>query len=169
MSERLILVARVGGAVGVRGEVRLSTFTEDPLSVAAYRDLRREDGSPGLTITSARIAKGGAVVRAKEVATRDQAEALRGLQLYVPRDLLPPPDEDEFYAADMVGLRVETQAGELLGLVKSVQDFGAGDLVEVQPTHGASWWLPFTREAVPVVSLAEGRLICVRPTEADEE
>jgi len=165
MSERLILVARVAGAFGVRGEVRITTFTADPLAIAQYRALLGEDGAHALTITAARPVKGGAVVRAEEVTTREQAEALRGLQLYVARASLPPPDEDEFYLADLVGLRVETQDGAQIGLVRSVHDFGAGDLIEVQPEHGASWWLPFTRQAVPQVLIGEGRLVCVPPVE----
>ena len=167
MGEPLVLVGRVAGAFGVRGEVRITSFTAEPLALADYRDLRRQDGSPGLTLTSARLAKGGLVARAREVETREQAEALRGLQLFIPRDALPAPDEDEFYVADLIGLAVQTAEGEALGRVKSVQDFGAGDLIEVQPEHGASWWLPFTREAVPQVRLGEGLVIGVRPEETE--
>ena len=168
MADRLLQVARVAGAFGVRGEIRISTFTEDPLALAAYKTLLRQDGSPALTITSARVAKGGVVARAKEVVDRDQAEALRGLKLFISRDALPPPDdEDEFYLADLIGLSVETPEGERLGRVKSVHDFGAGDLLEIQPPQGATWWLPFTREAVPEVRIADGKLIGVRPLESE--
>jgi 16S rRNA processing protein RimM len=169
MSDRLILVAVVGGAFGVRGEVRITTYTEDPTAIARYRDLLREDGTPGLTVTAARPAKAGVVARVKEVATPEQADALRGLRLYIPRERLPAPDDDdEFYLADLIGLAVETPAGEPLGRVKAVQDFGAGALLEIQPAAGgAAWWLPFTREAVPQVKLAEGRLIAVPPTEVE--
>lgn len=168
MADRLLQVARVAGAFGVRGEIRISTFTEDPLALAAYKTLLRQDGSPALTITSARVAKGGVVARAKEVVDRDQAEALRGLKLFISRDALPPPDdEDEFYLADLIGLSVETPEGERLGRVKSVHDFGAGDLLEIQPPQGATWWLPFTREAVPEVRIADGKLIGVRPVESE--
>ncbi|HMP61993.1 MAG TPA: ribosome maturation factor RimM, partial [Phenylobacterium sp.] len=83
------------------------------------------------------------------------------------RDSLPPPDEDEFYLADLIGLSVATAEGEVLGKVKSVQDFGAGDLLEIQPPAGASWWLPFTRETVPEVKIPEGRLVAVRPAETE--
>src|SRR6185369_1247446 len=112
------------------------------LALLDYKALRREDGSPGLTLTSGRAAKGGVVVRAKEVETREQAEALRGLRLYIPRDALPEPDEDEFYVADLVGMEVRSLEGDVLGRVKSVRDFGAGDLPEIQPPTGESWWLP---------------------------
>jgi len=168
MTSRPILVAVVGGAFGVRGEVRITTYTEDPMALVRYRDLMREDGTPALTVTSARPAKAGVVARVKEVATPEQADALRGLKLYVPRERLPPPqDEDEFYLADLIGLSVETAAGEALGRVKAVQDFGAGDLLEIEPPAGPTWWLPFTRDAVPQVRLAEGRLIAVRPQEIE--
>ncbi len=164
---RLILVGRVAGAFGVKGEVRITTFTAEPLAVLGYRNLLREDGSAGLTLLTAREAKGGVVARAAEVDTREQAEALRGLKLHVPRDILPEPEEDEFYLADLVGLAVETRTGEPLGRVRAVQDFGAGDLLEVAPDHGAAWYLPFTREAVPDVRLAEGKIIAVPPVETD--
>lgn len=167
-SDNLILVARIAGAFGVKGEVRLTAYTADPLTLLDYRDLKRETGAPGLTLASGRPHKGGLVVRAPEVETREQAEALRGLRLYVPREALPPPqDEDEFYLVDLIGLAVATREGEALGVVRSVQDFGAGDLLEIQPPEGASWWLPFTREAVPEVSLAERRLVAVRPEESE--
>ena len=164
MADRLLQVARVAGAFGVRGEIRITTFTEDPLALATYKVLVRQDGSPGLTLTAARAVKGAVIAQAKGVDTRDQAQALRGLTLFVPRDSLPPPDEDEFYLADLIGLAIETPQGEPLGTVKTVQDFGAGDLIEVQPAIGASWWLPFTREAVPQVKIAEGKLIAIPPT-----
>jgi len=163
----LILVGRVAGAFGIRGEVRITAYTAEPLALLDYRTLTREDGSPGLTLSSGRAAKGGIVARAAEVETREQAEALRGLRLYIPRDILPEPEEDEFYVTDLIGLSVETAAGEPLGRVKSVQDFGAGDLLEIQPPEGASWYLPFTREAVPEVRLAEGKVVAVRPEETE--
>jgi 16S rRNA processing protein RimM len=169
MSDRLILVAVVGGAFGVRGEMRITTYTEDPAALARYRDLLRQDGSPGLTVLSARPAKAGVVARVKEVDTPEAADALRGLKLFIPRDRLPAPtDEDEFYLADLIGLAVVTPGGEPLGQVKAVQDFGAGDLLEIAPAEGgATWWLPFTREAVPQVRLAEGVLVAVRPDEIE--
>lgn len=163
----LILVGRIAGAFGIKGEVRLSAYTADPMALAHYRDLKREDGSTALTLTGARPAKGGLVARAREIATREEAEALRGVRLYIPRDVLPEPEEDEFYVTDLIGLRAETAEGETLGVVKSVHDFGAGDLLEIQPAEGASWWLPFTREAVPDVSLGEGRIVAVRPPETE--
>ncbi|CAN5777864.1 ribosome maturation factor RimM [soil metagenome] len=167
MADRLLQVARVAGAFGVRGEIRITTFTEDPLALAAYKVLTREDGSAGLTITTARAVKGAVIARAAGIDTRDQAEALRGLKLFIAREALPAPDEDEFYHADLLGLILANPEGELMGKVKTIQDFGAGDLIEVQPPMGASWWLPFTRETVPEVRLAQGKLIAIRPAEID--
>lgn len=168
MSSDLIQVGRVAGAFGVRGEVRITSFTADPLALVDYKDLRREDGSTGLTLTSGRAAKGGVIVRAREVETREQAEALRGLKLYISRDSLPEPEEDEFYVTDLIGLAVETAEGEALGRVKAVQDFGAGDLLEIAPPEGgATWYLPFTRDAVPEVRIGDGVVVAVKPDEVE--
>jgi 16S rRNA processing protein RimM len=107
------------------------------------------------------------VARAKEVATREEAEALRGLRLYIPRAILPEPEEDEFYVADLIGMDVVSLEGDLLGQVKSVRDFGAGDLIEVQPPSGESWWLPFSKDAVPEVQADARRIVAVRPDEVE--
>jgi 16S rRNA processing protein RimM len=167
MADRLILVGRIAGAFGVKGELRIASYTEDPMALTRYRVLLREDGSKALTLTGGRPVKGGLVARAQEVPDRNVAEALRGLRLFVPREALPPPDEDEFYLADLIGLAAEALDGARLGTIKSVQDFGAGDLLEIQPESGASWWLPFTKEAVPEVRLADGKIIAVRPEETE--
>ena len=169
MSPSLILVGQVAGAFGVRGEVKITAFTEDPLSLLSYKALMRQDGSPGLTLVSGRAQKGQVVARAREVATREEAEALRGLKLYLPREALPPPDEDEFYLTDLIGLSAVDPAGEAVGQIKSVQNFGAGDLLEVDPAGGGpTWWLPFTRAVVPEVDIAAGKLVVVRPAEVGE-
>lgn len=169
MGERLIEVGRVAGAFGVRGEVRISAYTEDPLALARFRELKRQDGSHGLTLIEARPAKGGVVGRAKEIATKEEADALRGLRLYVPREALPEPDEDEFYLTDLIGMAVQNvQSKESLGRVKTVQNFGAGDVLEIEPEGGGvTWYLPFTREAVPEVRLAEGVLLADPPAETE--
>jgi 16S rRNA processing protein RimM len=165
MSDQLLLVARVAGAFGVKGEIRLTTFTEDPLALVGYRDLKRHDGSLALTLSGGRVTKGGIITRAAQVTTREEAEALRGLQLFIARaDLPPPEDEDEFYLADLIGLSIVSPDGAPIGRVKSVHDFGAGDLIEVAPeAGGATWWLPFTKEAVPEVRLADGVIVAVPP------
>jgi 16S rRNA processing protein RimM len=167
MADRLILVGHIAGAFGVRGDVRVTSFTADPMTLAEYRDLRRADGSPAPELSGARPVKGGLVARATGVETREQAEALRGLKLHVLREALPAPDEDEFYLTDLVGMRVETPDGQVLGAVRAVQDFGAGDLLEIKPEGASSFWLPFTREAVPEIDLAGGRIVAQPPAETE--
>ena len=166
----LILVGQVGGAFGVKGEVRITAFTETPGALLDYRDLKREDGSAALTLLSGRVAKGGLVARVEEIATPEQADALRGLRLYIPRAALPEADEDEFYLADLIGLEARDPAGVMIGRVRSVQNFGAGDLLEIQPAaSGPSWWLAFTRETVPEVRLADGIIVVARPPETSDQ
>jgi 16S rRNA processing protein RimM len=169
MTSKLVLVGRVAGAFGVKGEVRVTAYTGRPEALLAYRDLVRQDGSPGLTLLSGRAQKGDLVARAKEVATKEEADALRGLLLHVPRESLPEPDEDEYYLTDLIGMAAVTPQGEALGKVKAVQDFGAGDLLEIDPGRGAAtWYLPFTRDCVPEVDIADGKVTVVRPAETSE-
>jgi len=123
-------------------------------------------GAPVLTLEAGRLHKGALVARAPEIATKEAADALRGLELYVPREAFAAPeDEDDFYLADLIGLEVRHVDGRVLGRVKAVQDFGAGDLIEVKPPEGASWYLPFTRAACPEVRIGEGVLIADPPVE----
>jgi|WetSurMetagenome_2_1015567.scaffolds.fasta_scaffold169880_2 16S rRNA processing protein RimM len=169
MSDRelLILVARVAGAFGVKGELRIRTYTDNPLSLANYRHLLRSDGSPALTLVSARSFKDGVIGRAKEVATKEEADALKGLDLFAPRSALPPPEEDEFYLTDLIGLRAEGPDGEALGRVKAVPNFGAGDVLEIQPPRGKTWLVAFTRDTAPEIDLDGGRIVIVRPPETE--
>lgn len=169
MSDRLILVGRVAGAFGVKGEVRITTFTADPLSLGSYGPLLKKDGSPGLTITSARAAKSGVIARSPQIDSPETADRLRGLELFVPRDALPEPDdEDEFYLTDLVGLTAEDPQGTRLGKVVSVENYGAGDLIEVKPAGGGQTWLvEFTRANAPQVLISEGRIVLIRPTETE--
>lgn len=168
VTSKLILVGRVAGAFGVKGEVRVTSYTENPLSLLNYRQLKREDGSPALTLLSGRSTKGGVIARAKEVASKEDADRLRGLNLFIDRDALPPPDEDEFYLADLIGLSALTPEGAPLGTVKAVHNFGAGDILEIDPGHGGrTWHLPFTRECVPDLDIGAGRLTAVRPAEVE--
>ena len=166
---KLILVGQVAGGFGVRGEVRVTAFTADPLALKAYGPLLRADGSVGLTLTTARAAKGAVIGRAKEIETKEQADALRGLKLFVPRERFPAPDEDEVYVADLIGLEARDPDGRVLGRVKAVQNFGASDMLEITPAEGGqTWYLPFTLEATPELHLADGWILAVRPAEVGE-
>lgn len=162
MTER-ILVARIGAPHGVRGEVRLFIFTEDPGAVLDYEPLTDADGRRSFAITALRPAKDHFVARLAGVDDRNAAEALTNVDLYVPRDALPAAeDEDTFYHADLLGLRVENEAGEAIGTVTALHDFGAGDVLEYAPTgtgRGRTLMVPFTRLAVPVVDVAGGRVV----------
>ena len=165
-SDRLVLVARVSGAFGVRGEVRLHAFTDDPMALVRFRELKRKDGAPGLTLLSGRTDAKGLLARAEGVATKEQADALRGLELYAPRSALPPAGEDEFYLADLIGLQATDPQGTVLGLVKAAPNFGAGDLLEIEPAGGGPTWLvAFTAQNVPQVDVDGGRIVVVRPAE----
>lgn len=167
--DKLILVGQVAGGFGVKGEVRVTAYTADPMALLSYGVLLRADGSPGLTLTSARPEKSAVVGRAKEIATKEEADALRGLKLHIHRDRLPEPDEDEFYLADLVGLEARDPDGVVLGAVRSVQNFGADDMLEIAPALGGpTWYLPFTRDAVPDLRLSDGWLLAVRPVEVGE-
>lgn len=166
---KLILVGQVAGGFGVKGEVRVTAWTAEPMALLKYGTLLRADGTPGLTLTSARPEKTAVVGRAKEIATKEQADALRGLKLYIHRDRLPEPEEDEFYLADLVGLEARDPDGVVLGSVRAVQNFGADDILEISPAAGGpTWYLPFTREAVPELHIADGWLLAVKPVEIGE-
>lgn len=166
---KLILVAQVAGGFGVKGEVRVTAFTAEPKTLLSYGVLLRADGSPGLTLISGRAEKAAVVGRAKEVATKEQADALRGLKLYIPRGQLPEPGEDEFYLADLIGLEAREPDGAVLGSVRAVQNFGADDMLEIAPrVGGPTWYLPFTKEAVPELHIADGWLLAVKPNEIGE-
>jgi 16S rRNA processing protein RimM len=149
--------------------VRISAYTETPLSLLQYRELLREDGSPALTLLSGRAAKADFIGAARQIATKEQADALRGLRLFVARAALPEPEEDEFYLTDLIGLAAVDPEGQALGKIKAVHNFGAGDILEIDPPRGAAWYLPFTREAVPDVDLAAERIVVVRPGEVSAE
>ena len=159
-SKNLILVGAFGAAVGLKGELRLASFTEIPEAIADFAPLLTEDGRK-FEIASIRPQTKGLVARVKGVSTREAAEKLKGLALYVPREALPKPEaEDEFYHADLIGLAALLVSGETLGEVIAVQNFGAGDLLEIQlANEKRTVFVPFTNEIVPEVDLAGGRLI----------
>jgi 16S rRNA processing protein RimM len=162
-----VCVARIGAAHGVRGEVKLWTFTEDPLAIKRYGPLATKDGARQFEVTHAREAKGHLVATLKGVATREEAERLNGLELYVAREKLPATDEDEYYHADLIGLDAVTPANEPLGRVIGIHNFGAGDIIEVAPPNGATMLLPFTNAVVPLVDVAGGRVVIELPDEIE--
>jgi 16S rRNA processing protein RimM len=165
-----VCVARIGAAHGTRGEVRLWTFTADPMAVADYGPLETQDGSVSFEIESVRPAKTHLVARLKGVSDRTAAEKLVNVDLYVSRERLPPPEADEFYHADLIGLAAFTPDGQRFGTVVAVHDFGAGDLIELRP-DGASdtVMLPFTDTTVPEVDIAGGRIVIDPPQDAPKE
>src|SRR3954449_7227944 len=163
----LICVARIGAPHGVRGAVKLWTFTEDPFAVKAYGPLLTKDGTRSFEVATAREAKGHLVATLKGIASREDAERLNGVELYVAREKLPATDENEYYHADLIGLAAVNAADEPLGRVTAIHNFGAGDIIEIAPPHGATMLLPFTHAVVPTVDLAGGRVVIELPQEIE--
>jgi 16S rRNA processing protein RimM len=164
-----IRVARIGAAHGIRGEVKLWSFTEDPLAVTNYGPLETKDGARRFEIEAARPAKDHLVARLKGVGDRNAAETLRNTDLFVPRDRLPPIAEaNTFYHADLVGLVAVRENGAALGTVSAIHNFGAGDLIEIAPTAGGEpLLLPFNETTVPIIDLKAGRIVVVPPAEIE--
>lgn len=169
MAERdLICVGAIAGAFGVHGEVRLKSFCADPAAIADYAPLCTEDGSRSFTVKITRPVAGGLAARLGGIATKEQADALRGLSLFAERGKLPSLPDDEFYHADLIGLDVLDTGGAELGRVGAIHNHGAGDILEVRPTGGGkALLLPFTRAAVPTVDLKARRIIADPPGEID--
>lgn len=160
----MICVGAIGGAFGVRGEVRLKSFTADAEAIADYAPLTTEDGSRAFDIVLTRSIKNGISARLSGVVTKEDADALKGVQLYAPRDRLPELPEDEFYHTDLIGLEVRDTGGTVLGKVKSVQNNGAEDMLEVHgPNLKNTVLLTFSKAVVPTVDLATGRIITDPP------
>ena len=146
----------------------MRSFTEDPAAVASYGDLESEDGAKHFKIEAMRPAKGAFVARLAGVKDRNAAERLTNLKLYVPRDRLPPTEEDTFYHADLVGLAAVTPDGAVLGKVTAIHRFGAGDLVEITLAEGGeTFMVPFSAAAVPAIDIPGGRIVVVRPVESE--
>jgi 16S rRNA processing protein RimM len=158
-----ICVARLGAAHGVRGEIKLWSFTADPAAVADYGPFEAADGRV-IEIETLRPARDFFVARLKGVADRDAAERLRNVELFVPRERLPATDDaDEFYHADLIGLAAVDAAGNVLGTVVALHNFGAGDIIEVRRADSnATVMLPFTQDAVPEIDVASGRIVVAR-------
>ncbi|MGJ0532178.1 ribosome maturation factor RimM [Methylocystis sp.] len=182
----LVLLGRFGAAHGVRGEIRLQSFTSDPLAIAAYEGLTDKSGTRNFRLRAVRPqGKDMLVAQVEGVDDRAGAEALNRVELYVARDKLPAPEEDEFYIADLIGLRAETVEGQMIGVVVAVRNFGAGDILEIAPAQGLekasdlskeamprklgveTLLLPFTKATTPVIDVKAGRVVVVPPTEVE--
>lgn len=155
----LVLVAQVGAAHGIQGEFKLLSFMDDPLSVLEHNPLLDANGKPALSITAARAHKDALLVRAEQAPDRTAAEKLKNLKLYVDRADLPEPEDDEFYITDLIGLKAVDAAGNPVGTIANVDNFGAGDLLDIKPLEGASFYIPFTLDHVPEVRLADGVVV----------
>jgi 16S rRNA processing protein RimM len=167
--KRLVLVGRIGAAHGIKGEVRLLSFTEDPKAIGAYGPLSDADGAQRFEIVALRPIKDDVVVaRFAGVMTREAAEALCNTELYLARDALPTAALDEFYHADLIGLAATNEAGARIGHVVNVLNFGGGDILEIATADGGeTLLLPFTKDAVPIIDLAVGKIIIVPPVEIE--
>ena len=164
MSGSRICVGAIGGAYGVRGEVRVKSFCAVAEDIETYSPLTSDDGKQTFHLALIRPAKNGFVARIAEVASKEDADALKGTQLFADRAQLPSLPDDEYYHADLIGLQVLDAGGTVLGKVKSVLDHGAGDLLEIKrPGSSETVLLPFSLAAVPTVDLASGRIIADPP------
>ncbi|WP_339820305.1 ribosome maturation factor RimM [uncultured Paracoccus sp.] len=166
MTEDRICVGAIAGAFGVHGEVRLKSFCSDSADIATYSPLTSEDGARRFEVSLTREVTGALGARIKGIATKEDADALRGVTLWAPRSALPALPDDEFYHADLIGLEVVDTGGKSLGRVRALYDHGAGDIIEV--VGGTQvLMLPFTRAVVPTVDLAARRIV-VDPPGDDE-
>lgn len=165
-----ILLGQIGAAHGIKGHVRIAAHTQDPLAIGTYGPL--DTDRPGLTITLSklRLHKTVVVAQIKGIADRTAADNLNGVNLFIDRDKLPAPsDEDDFYHADLIGLEARLDSGVTIGQVSALPNFGAGDLLEVRDSQSGDTYLyPFTKAVVPHVNLAEGYLTIVVPLDAEE-
>jgi 16S rRNA processing protein RimM len=169
MSER-VLLGRISDAHGLKGEVKIATFTAAPEDIAAYGALSNADGSRHFEIASLRAVKDGIVIaRLRGISGRTEAEKLRGTDLYVPREVLPPADEDEYYHSDLIGLAAVGANGEPIGTLIAVHNFGASDLLEVRLSDSARTELvPFNATHAPRVDIAGGTVTVILPEDEEE-
>ena len=169
--EHLVVMGVITTAHGIRGEVKLRSFAEVPEDIASYGPLLLDDGPETVEIERLRPTKGAFIAKLKGIEDRNAAELLRGKQLKLPRERLPEiEEEDTFYHSDLVGLKAEKSDGAPAGEVVAVHDFGAGDLLEIRPEGTReTYYLPFTKEAVPEVDIAGGRIVIDPPPELEED
>jgi 16S rRNA processing protein RimM len=166
-SEDDVLLGVVTGAHGLKGEVKVKTFTGSPTDLGAYGPVKAGDGRQFLILSARSTKADEVIVTLKGITERNGAESLKGQRLYVPRAALPEPEDEEFYHVDLLGLAVEDGGGHRLGTVRGIHNFGAGDMVEIEGAGGEISFIPFTRDAVPVVDLAGKRIVAVPPPETE--
>ncbi len=175
----MICVAAIGGARGVHGDVRLRTFTDAPETVARFGTLYSSDGQKTYALQDPKVLNGDVISRIDGIATREEAMAMKGTELFVPRESFPETDdEEEFYVSDLIGLTVLDETGKKIGSVRNVDNFGANDVLEVTldgdrhsekesasgaALKGSSLLLPFTRAMVPEIDIAGGRITVIVP------
>ncbi len=159
--DRKICVGAIAGAFGVHGEVRLKSFCSNPEDIKLYQPLYDENGRM-FTIKKLRPIKAGLAARIAEITSREEAEALRSTRLYALRTQFPELEEDEYYQSDLIGMDIFDGHGDKIGKVKSIQNFGAGDLLEIH-YKGKTALIPFTREIVPNVDIATRKIIIDPP------
>ena len=157
-------MGRIGAAHGIKGEVRITAFTEDPLAIADYDPLETDRNGLSISIVKARLAKNVVIATLKGVTDRNAAETLNGVSLFVSRERLGEPEEDEFYHADLIGLEVRLADGTVLGTISAIDNFGSDDLLDVRLAESRkSVYLPFTKAVVPELHIAEGYVVAVPP------
>ena len=164
-----VCVAAIAGAHGVRGLVKVKSFTEEASDVASYGPLSDEAGNRRFEIVVEGSSKGLLIARIAGISDRNAAEALRGLRLFVERAALPDLEEETYYHTDLIGLPVKDAEGVSLGVVRAIYDFGAGDFLEVLCHDGTERLLPFTRDVVPDIDLTAGCLTIILPGESEED
>ena len=166
-----ICLGVIAGAHGLDGAVLIRSFTADPTSIGAYGALGDAAGTRSFAVKVRRVTAKGVVAKIAGIADRTAAEGLKGVELYIARDALPEPDDNEVYVADVIGLRVEDTDGRTMGTVESMVNYGAGDVMDVTLVSGGHLLLSFTKAVVPVIDVAGGRIVVAPPatTDAKEE
>jgi 16S rRNA processing protein RimM len=163
-------VGAIAGAFGVAGEVRVKSFCSVPEDIATYGPLWSEDGTRSFTLRLTRPVAGALGARLSGIATKEQADALRGVRLYADRDRLPRLPDDEFYHADLIGLAVRDPGGAPIGTITALHNHGAGDIVEIAPVgRGPALLLPFTFATFPTVDVAGRCVIADLPADAPDD
>lgn len=162
--DRRVLLGHITDAHGIRGEVKIHSYTSEPADIAAYGPLSDDAGRRSFAIQSLRVSGSKLVARIEGITDRNAAEALKGTGLFVPRDRLPRTEDEEWYVSDLVGCRAVDRDGDNFGEVVGVHSFGAGDLLEIKPAgRSVTVLLPFTRDCVPEVDLAAGEITVAPP------